>query len=179
MKARLPVPPAAERCWINGLAFALDGKTHLTGAQIRALPMPSIRDTDDLWVEVPGNQDLFVEYDEVVPVAGRRFFSAPKIINAGAPDADAAYTRERGMLVPPHEVRLKMAKAVVELASLHNEAARDDEDVATATWVGKTLVVTCSHDNAHELAALLDALGIAYPERFDGTNWPKERASDA
>ena len=81
--------PAAsdDRCWVNNGGFALDGKTHMTGAQIRALPMPSIRDTDDLYMEVPGSEDLLVQYDEVVPVAGRRFFSVPSIINAGSPDA--------------------------------------------------------------------------------------------
>lgn len=76
-----------DRCWINRGGFALDGKTHMTGAQIRALPMPSIRDTDDLYMEVPGSEDVLVQYDEVVPVAGRRFFSVPSIINAGSPAA--------------------------------------------------------------------------------------------
>ena len=80
------------RCWINRGGFALDGKTHMTGAQIRALPMPSIRDTDDLYMEVPGSEDVIVQYDEVVPVAGRRFFSVPSTINAGS--LDAANLRE-------------------------------------------------------------------------------------
>ena len=54
-----------DRCWINNGGFALDGKTHMTGAQLRALPMPSIRDTDDLYMEVPGGEDVIVQYDEV------------------------------------------------------------------------------------------------------------------
>lgn len=76
-----------DRCFINNGGFALDGKTHLTGAQIRAMPTPSIRDTDDLWMEVPDSEDVLVRYDEVVPVAGRHFFSVPQTINAGSPDA--------------------------------------------------------------------------------------------
>lgn len=82
-----PTAASDDRCWINRGGFALDGKTHLTGAQIRAMPTPSIRDSDDLYMEVPGSEDLLVRYDEVVPVVGRRFFSVPSIINAGSSDA--------------------------------------------------------------------------------------------
>lgn len=71
-------------CWINGARFAHHGvKPHMTGAQIRALPVPSIRDSDDLFVQVADGEDLLVAYDETVPVAGRRFFTVPRFINAG------------------------------------------------------------------------------------------------
>lgn len=77
-------PQTSLELWVNGLRYAHDGVTpYMTGAEIRALPMPSIRDADDLFVEVPGGQDQIVEYDEAVEVAGRRFITVPRFINAG------------------------------------------------------------------------------------------------
>jgi hypothetical protein len=75
--------PAVE-LWINNGRFAGEAvKPHMTGAEIRYLPNPPVSTDDDLFVEVPGNQDLLVSPQEVVEVTGKRFFSVPRFINAG------------------------------------------------------------------------------------------------
>lgn len=73
-------------CWINRGRFAHSGvRARMRGAEIRALPTPSIRDDDDLYLEGErGEEDRLVGYDEEVAVDGRTFFSVPRVINAGA-----------------------------------------------------------------------------------------------
>jgi hypothetical protein len=59
---------------------------HLTGAQLKSLPVPPVADDRDLWLEVPGPKD-----DELVDHAtkyemkpGSHYYTAPKTINPGA-----------------------------------------------------------------------------------------------
>lgn len=57
----------------------------LTGAQLRALPDPDIGPEFDLWLEVPGGEDLRIADDEEVRLKeGMHFFTAPSVINPGS-----------------------------------------------------------------------------------------------
>lgn len=73
--------------WINRLRYAFCSKReggYLTGRQIRALAFPNIGEEYDLFLtSTDGGEDLIVQDDEAVPAADRRFFTAPKVINAG------------------------------------------------------------------------------------------------
>lgn len=91
---------------------------------------------------------------------------------------DGKQRNARGNIIPEAGVRLRMAQLVVDLAKAHDEAGEGDPLMATATFVNGTLVVTVSGQQAHDLADWCRALGIADPERFTGTNWPKPEASD-
>lgn len=56
----------------------------LTGAQLRALPVPAIGPERDLWLDVPGGNDRLVGDDELVELRnGQHFFTAPSTINPG------------------------------------------------------------------------------------------------
>lgn len=70
--------------WINCGRFAGHGlKPRMTGVELRYLPIPPIPHGDDLYLERPGDEDLLVSPQDEIEVAGRRFFSVPRIINAG------------------------------------------------------------------------------------------------
>lgn len=59
-------------------------ETHLTGAQLRALPNPPIGPDRDLFEVVPGGTDLKLGDADVVEMRnGERFFTAPAQINPG------------------------------------------------------------------------------------------------
>jgi hypothetical protein len=57
--------------------------TSMTGSQLRLLPEPDISEAFDLFVEVPGGEDLLVEESPVELKPGMHFFSAPKVISPG------------------------------------------------------------------------------------------------
>lgn len=56
----------------------------LTGAQLRALPETDIGQDYDLWLEMPGSQDVLITDDQSVKLKnGQHFFSVQKTINPG------------------------------------------------------------------------------------------------
>lgn len=68
---------------IDKAQFKLDAGS-LTGAQIRALPTPSIGPEFDLWEDIPGGNDRLIGNDEVVVLHnGQHFFTAPATITPG------------------------------------------------------------------------------------------------
>jgi hypothetical protein len=59
-------------------------KSHMTGAEIRALPNPNIGPDRDLFEVIPGGTDKKISDDQVVEIRnGMRFFTAPAHINPG------------------------------------------------------------------------------------------------
>lgn len=59
-------------------------KAVLTGAELRALPNPSIGTDRDLFEVVPGGSDRKIEIETKVDIkSGLRFFTAPAQINPG------------------------------------------------------------------------------------------------
>lgn len=67
---------------IDRQPFAVNAWT-LTGAEIRSLPFPAIFEKYDLWQVVPGASDRLVAAEDVIDLRGARFFTSPRIINAG------------------------------------------------------------------------------------------------
>jgi len=56
----------------------------MTGAQLRALPDPDLSADYDLFLVVPGGEDVLVSDDQSVSLkAGAHFFSAPRNITPG------------------------------------------------------------------------------------------------
>lgn len=56
----------------------------LTGAQLRALPMPPIGHDRDLYLEVPGGEDILIADDQPVALKdGMHFFTTPHHITPG------------------------------------------------------------------------------------------------
>ncbi len=52
----------------------------MTGAQLRELQIPSIRDDDDLWLVGRGGEpNESVGYDDAIDVDGREFITAPQV----------------------------------------------------------------------------------------------------
>lgn len=68
---------------IDRLTFRVNAHT-LTGAQLRALPIPAVREDYDLWHHGGATMpDALVTPGLVVPMRGARFYTAPRFINAG------------------------------------------------------------------------------------------------
>lgn len=77
-------PPAGPTIKIDREAFQISSKV-LTGAQLRALPAPSIGPERDLFQVVPGGSDIKIaDADPVRMSDGLRFFTAPAQINPGS-----------------------------------------------------------------------------------------------
>ena len=74
---------------INRQGFGVNAEV-LTGAQIRELQFPAITDDYDLWQHGVGGPDNLVADTDEVSMRGARFYTAPKIINAGAAHAVTA-----------------------------------------------------------------------------------------
>ena len=59
-------------------------KAAMTGQELRALPNPPIAATRDLWLDVPGKDDLKIAVGQLVNLAnGMVFYTAPSTINPG------------------------------------------------------------------------------------------------
>ena len=67
---------------IDRLNFRVDVET-LTGRELRDLPTPGLSNDYDLWHVVPACDDEIVRDDDVIDLRGGRFYSMPRIINAG------------------------------------------------------------------------------------------------
>lgn len=64
--------------------------TSMTGAQLRALPTPAIGSDRDLYLVVPGGQDLLVGDDQPIDLKpGTHFVTAPRAVTPGATDGAA------------------------------------------------------------------------------------------
>jgi hypothetical protein len=61
----------------------------MTGTKLRALPMPPIGQDRDLWEEIPGHGDdrKINDTDVVTLKEGTHFFTTPRAVTPGAPDA--------------------------------------------------------------------------------------------
>ena len=61
----------------------------MTGAELRALPTPPIGQDRDLWEEIPGPGDdrKINDTDVVTLKEGTHFFTTPRAVTPGAPDA--------------------------------------------------------------------------------------------
>jgi hypothetical protein len=74
---------SADTYRIDRLAYVVPRRV-MTGKEIRNLPAPAVPDTDDLYLIHEDEDDVLVTDGMLIPyVVGRRFFTAPKIINAG------------------------------------------------------------------------------------------------
>ncbi len=68
---------------IDRLKFVLPERP-TTGRDLRQLGNPPVSDDYDLWMIVPGHDDELVRNDDVLdPIGFRRFFTSPRVINAG------------------------------------------------------------------------------------------------
>ena len=73
---------------IDRETFKVDQDT-MTGADLRALPMPPIGQDRNLYRVVPGGQDVKVNDGDVVDLKpGMHFVTAPKNVTPGAPYGD-------------------------------------------------------------------------------------------
>ena len=66
-------------------------KAAMTGQELRALPNPPVAATRDLWLDVPGKDDLKIAAGQIVNLAnGMVFYTAPSTINPGQAQHAAA-----------------------------------------------------------------------------------------
>jgi hypothetical protein len=73
--------------YIDRSAFRIPWRA-VTGHQLRKLALPAIGADYELFHVFAGSEDLLVRDEEVVELEdGARFFSAPRMIMAGAPEA--------------------------------------------------------------------------------------------
>jgi hypothetical protein len=57
----------------------------MSGADLRGVPQPPVPSDRDLWLEVPGGDDVKIEGDKTYQLKnGMHFFTAPANINPGA-----------------------------------------------------------------------------------------------
>lgn len=57
---------------------------HLTGEQLRLLPVPPVGNDRDLWLDTTGPLDDLIENDQVVELTpNMRFHTVPRVINPG------------------------------------------------------------------------------------------------
>lgn len=81
--------PVRYEIQIDRVHYTVD-QSSLTGAQIRALPQPSVPADRDLYEVRPGEDDLLIGDDQEVKMReGLRFFTAPGRINPGQAEAGA------------------------------------------------------------------------------------------
>ena len=80
-----PVKPERKvNIQIDREHFTID-ELQSTGGELRTLPDPDVPANRDLFLVVPGGQDIKIEVDTPVTLkSGMRFFTAPGQINPGA-----------------------------------------------------------------------------------------------
>jgi len=80
-------PPHEFHIQIDRVHFPVTAAI-MTGLELRGLPSPPIGQDRDLFEVVPGHPDRKVENDTSVEISdGKRFFTAPSMINPGLDSA--------------------------------------------------------------------------------------------
>lgn len=75
--------PNQYQVFIDKKRFTVQEET-VTGAFLRALPDPDVPAEHDLWMEVPGGEDILIAPEKEVTLKnGMHFFTVPKEINPG------------------------------------------------------------------------------------------------